>query len=109
MIAVVFLPLQEGVGQHGGGKYDQWHRYLTDHVVIDGIIKSITIYSAVGRLVMKLDIDTPRDTVHQQLQSMLPILQQLSTLSGLDLDHVHHLPHALLQEYDTDCSPDGNQ
>jgi len=36
---------------------------------------------------------------------MLVIRYQLSTLSALDLDCVHHLPHALLQEKDMNRAP----
>ena len=40
---------------------------------------------------------------------MLANRYQLSTLSALDLDRIHHLPHALLPETNTYLVPEGNQ
>jgi hypothetical protein len=58
---------------------------------------------------MKLDVDKPWDCFRQEVKWMLAIHWQLSTLSALDLDCVHHLPHALPQEKGTNCLPDGNK
>jgi hypothetical protein len=58
---------------------------------------------------IKLDIDTPRDCFLQEVQWMLAIRLQLSTLSAFDLDRVHHLPHTLPQEKGTYCLPEGNE
>ena len=54
---------------------------------------------------MKFDVGKPRDCFRQELKWMLAIHWQLSTLSALDLDRVHHLPHALPQEKGTYCLP----
>ena len=44
------------------------------------------------------DLDKPRDWFGQDVKWTLATGYQLSTLSALDLDRVHHLSHALLQE-----------
>ena len=109
MNAFVLLPLQEGMAQHGAGKHDQWRGYMTVLVVNHGIIKSISILAAVIRLMIKFEIDKPRDCFHQEVKWTLAIRDQLSTLSALDLHRVHHLPHALLKEKDTYCLSEWNQ
>jgi len=78
-------------------------------VVNHGIIKSISILTAVIRPMIKFDVDNPRDCFRQEVKWTLAIRSQLSTLSALDLDRVHHLPHALLLEKDAYCLPEGNQ
>jgi hypothetical protein len=57
--------------------------------------------TAVIRPMIKFDADKPPDCFHQEVKWTLAIRYQLSTLSALDLDRVHHLPHALLPEKDT--------
>jgi len=109
MNTFVLLPLHQTMAQCGAGKHDQWRGYMTVLVVNDGIIKSISILTAVIRLMIKSDVDEPRDCFRQEVKWMLAIRYQLSTLSALDLDHVQHLPHALLPEKDTYCLPGGNQ
>jgi hypothetical protein len=78
-------------------------------VVNDGIIKSISILTEVIRTMIKFDVDQPRDFFCQEVIWTLTIRYQLSTLSALDLDRVHHLPHALLPEKDIYCLPEGNE
>jgi hypothetical protein len=109
MNTFVLLPLQESMAQRGACKHDQWRGYMTVLVVNHGIIKSISILTAVIRPMIKFDVDKPRDCFRQEVKWTLAIRYQLSTLSALDLDRVHHLPHALLQEKDTYCLPEGNQ
>jgi len=95
--------------QQGACKHDQWRGYMTVLVVNHGIVKSISIHTAVIRLIIKFDVDNPRDFFRQEVMWTLAIRHQLSTLSALDVDHVHHLPHALLPEKDTYCLPEENQ
>ena len=109
MYTFVVLPLQESMAERSAGKHDQWRGYMTVLVVNHGIIKSISILTAVIRPMIKLDVDKPRDCLHQEVKWTLDSGYQLSTLSALDLDCVHHLPHALLPEKDTCCLPEGNQ
>jgi hypothetical protein len=97
------------MAQHGACKHDQWRGYMIVLVVNDGIIKSISILTAVICPMIKFDVDNPLDCFRQEEKWMLAIRYQLSTLSALDLDRVHHLPHALLPEKDTYSLPDGNQ
>jgi hypothetical protein len=78
-------------------------------VVNHGIIESISRLTAVIRLMIKFDVDIPRDFFRQEVTWTLAIRYQLSTLSALDLDSIHHLPHALLPEKHTYCLPEGNQ
>jgi hypothetical protein len=54
---------------------------MTDLVVNHGIIKSITILSAVIRPMIKFDVDKPRDCLVQEIKWTLAIRYQLSTLS----------------------------
>jgi len=81
---------------------------MTILVVNDGILKSFSILTAVIRPMIKLDVDKPLDSFRQEVKWMLVIRYQLSTLSALDLNRVHHLAHALLSEKDTYCLPEGN-
>jgi hypothetical protein len=105
----VLLPLQQSMAQRGACKHDQWRGYMTVLVVNHAIIESIRILTAVIRPMIKLDVDKPWDCFRQQVKWTLVIRYQLSTLSALDLDRVHHLPHALLPEKDTYRLPEGNQ
>jgi hypothetical protein len=105
----VLLPLQESMAQCGTCKHDQWRGYMTVLVVNHGIIKAISILTAVIRQMIKFDIDKPWYCFRQEVKWTLAIHYQLSTLSALDLGHVHHLPHALLSEKDTYCLAEGNQ
>jgi len=82
---------------------------MTVLVINHGIIKSISILTAVIRPMIKFDVDKPRDCFRQELKWTLAIRYQLLTLSALDLDRVHHIPHALLPEKDTYYLPEGNQ
>jgi hypothetical protein len=109
MNTFVLLPLQESMARCSAGKHDPWRWYITVLVVNHGIIKSISILTAVIRPMMKFDVDKLWDCFRQEVKWMLAIRWQLSTLSALDLDCVHHLPHALPQEKGTNCLPDGNQ
>jgi hypothetical protein len=97
------------MAQRGACKHDQWRGYMTVLVVNHGIIESISILNAVIRPMIKFDLDTLRDCFHEEVMQTLAIRYQLSTLSALDMDRVHHLPHALLPEKDTYCLPEGNQ
>jgi len=90
-------------------KHDQWQGYMTILVVNHGMIKSISIPTAVIRPMIKFDVDKPRDCFRQEEKSTLAVRYQLSTLSALHLGSVHHLPHALLQGKDSYCLPQGNQ
>jgi len=105
----VLLPLQEGMAQPGACKHDQWQGYMTVRVINHWIIESISILTADIRPMIKFDVDKPWDCFPQEVQWTLSIRYELLTLSALDLDCVHHLPHALLQEKDTYCLPEGNQ
>jgi hypothetical protein len=95
MNTFVVLPLQESMAQHGAGEHDQWRGYITVLVVNHGIIKSISILTPVIRLMIKFDVDKPWDYFHQGVKRMLAIRSQLSTLSALDLNRIHHHPHTL--------------
>ena len=97
------------MAQHGAGNHDQWLRYMTVLVVNHGIIKSISILTAVILPMIKFDLDKPWDCFRKEAKWTLAIHWQLSTFSALDLESVHHLPHALPQEKDTYCLPEGNQ
>jgi len=109
MNTFVLLPLQESMVQRGACKHDQWRGYMTVLVVNHGIIESISILTAVIRPMIKFDVDKPRDCFRQEVKWTLALRYQLSTLTALDLDRVHHLPHAMLPEKDTYCLPEGNQ
>jgi hypothetical protein len=97
------------MAQRGACKYDQWRGYITDLVINHGIIESISILTTVIRPMIEFDVDKPRDCFRQEVKWTLAFRYQLSTLSALDLDLVHHLPHPLLPEKDTYCLPEGNQ
>jgi len=61
MNTLVLLPLQESMAQRSAGKHDQWRGYMTVLVVNHGIIKSISIVTAVIRPMIKFDVDESRD------------------------------------------------
>jgi len=71
---------------------------MTVLVVNHGMIKSISILTAVVRPRIKFDVGKSQDCFQQEVKWTLDIHWQLSTLSAFDLGRVHHLPHALLQE-----------
>ena len=82
---------------------------MTVCVVNHGITQSISRRTAVMNPVIKHDVDKPWDCFHREGKCTRAIRAQLSTLSALDIDGVHYLPHALLQGNDTYCLPDDNQ
>ena len=82
---------------------------MTVHVVNLGMIESISMLTAVIRPMIKCDVDKQRECFRLEVKWTLAIRYQLSTISALDLDCVHHLPHGLLPEKDTYSLPDGNQ
>ena len=61
------------MGQRSASKNDQWRGYMTVLVVNDGIIKSISILTAVIRPMMKLDVDKPCNCFRQEVKWMLAI------------------------------------
>jgi len=67
------LPLQESMAQRSAGKHDQWRGYMTVLVVNHGIVKSISILTAVIRLMIKFDVDKPRDCFRQEVKWTLAI------------------------------------
>ena len=75
MNTFVLLPPQESMAQPSAGKHDQWRGYMTILVVNHGIIKSIRILTAVIRLMIKFDVNEPRDCFHQEVKCMLAICQ----------------------------------
>ena len=97
------------MAQCGAGQHEQWRGYITVLVLNPGITKSISILTEVIRPMIQFDVDEPQDWFCQEVKWTLAISSQLSTVSALDLDRVHHLPHTLLQEKDTYCLPEGNQ
>jgi hypothetical protein len=109
MNAFGLLKLQESIEQYGAGKHDQWGGYMTALVFNDGIIKSISILTAVIRPMIQFDVDTPRACFRQEVQWTLASCSQFSTLSALDSDRIHHIPDAPLLEKDAYCLPEGNQ
>jgi len=62
------------MAQRGAGKHDQWRGYMTVLVVNHGIIKSISILTAVIAPMIKFDVDKPRDGFRQEVQWTLAIL-----------------------------------
>jgi len=55
------------MAQRGAGKHDQWCGYMTLLVINLGIIKSISILSAVIRPMIKFAVDEPRDCFRQDV------------------------------------------
>jgi hypothetical protein len=109
MNTFVLLPLQETMAQRDGGKDDQLRGYMTVLVANHGIIKFFSILTAVICPMIKFDVDQSLDYFRQQEKRMLAIRYQLSTLSTVHVDQVHHLPHILQLENGTYCLPKGNQ
>jgi hypothetical protein len=97
------------MAQRGACKHDQGRGYMTVPVVNHGIMKSNRILTAVIRWMTKFHVDTRWDYFRQEVKWTLAIHYQLSTLSALDLDRVHHLPYAVLLEKGTYGLPEGNQ
>jgi len=73
MNTFVHLPLHESMVQRSAGKHDQWRGYMTVLVVIHGIIKSISILTAVIRPMIEYDVDKPRDCFRQEVKWTLAI------------------------------------
>jgi hypothetical protein len=109
MNTFVLLPLQESMAQRGACKHDQWREYITVLGVNHGMIECISILTAVIRQMIKFNVDKMWDCLRQEVKWTQAIHYQLSTISALDLDRVHHLPHALLPEKDTYSLPERNQ
>jgi hypothetical protein len=109
MNTLALFPLLGSMAQRGGGKHDPWRGYMTILAVNHGMIKSISILTAVIHQIVKFDVDKPRDCFCQKVKLTLAIRLQFSKLSAFDLDHVHHLPHALPKEPATYCLAQRNQ
>jgi hypothetical protein len=73
MNTFVLVPLQENMAQRSAGKHDQWRGYMTVLVVNHGMIKSCSILTAVIRLMIKFDVDQPRDCFCQEVKWTLVI------------------------------------
>jgi len=82
---------------------------MTVLVVNYGIMKSISILPVVIRLMVYFDVDKARNCLREEAKLTPAIGYRHSTLSALDLDCIHLLQHAVLQEKDADCEPEGNQ
>ena len=54
MNTLVLLPLQESMVQCGAGKHDQWRGYMTVLVINYGIMKPVSIHTAVIRPITNL-------------------------------------------------------
>jgi hypothetical protein len=68
MNTFVLMQLQESMAQRGASKHDQWRGYMTVLIVNYGIIKSISILTAVILPVIKFDVDKPRDCFRQEVK-----------------------------------------
>ena len=73
MNTFVLLPIQGSMAQRGACKHDQWRGYMTVLVVNHGIVKSISILSAVIRPKIKFDVDKPRDYYRKEAKWTLAI------------------------------------
>jgi len=73
MNTFILSPLQESIAQCGAGKHDQWRVCVTIRIINHGIIKSISIVTAVFCLIIKSNLDTPWDYFRQQGKWMLTI------------------------------------
>jgi hypothetical protein len=73
MNTCVLLPLQESMAQRGAYKHNQWRGDMTVLVVNHGIVKSISILTAVIGPMIKFDVDKPRDCFHQEVKLTLAI------------------------------------
>jgi hypothetical protein len=109
MDTFVLLLLQESIAQCGACKHDQWQGYITILVVNHGIIKSISILTAVIGPMIKFDRGNRQDCFRDYVMGMPAIRFQIWTLSPFNLDHGPHLPDALLLENDTYCLPEAKQ
>ena len=74
MNTFVLLPLQESMAQCGAGNHDQWRGYITILVINHGIIKSISILTAVIRPKINFDVDKPRDSFRPEVRWTLAIV-----------------------------------
>jgi len=72
------------MAQCGACNHDQWRGYMTVLVVNHGIIKSISILTAVIRPMMKFDMDKSCHCSGKGVKWTLAIHYLLSTLSGFD-------------------------
>jgi len=61
------------MAQCSAGKHDQWRGYMPVLVVNRGIIKSISILTAIIRPMIKFDVDKPRDCFRQEVKWTLAI------------------------------------
>jgi len=68
MNTFVLLPLQESMAQRSAYKHDQWQGYMTVLVVNHGIIKSISILTAVICPLIEFDVDKLRDCFRQEVK-----------------------------------------
>ena len=59
--------------QHGAGQYDHRGGYMTVLVINHGIIKAIGILRVVIHLMMKFDVDKPRECFRQEVKWTLAI------------------------------------
>jgi hypothetical protein len=73
MNTFVCLPLQQSMAQRSAGKHDQWGGYMTILFTNHGIVKSISILTAVIRAMMKFDVDKPRYCFRQEVKWTLAI------------------------------------
>jgi hypothetical protein len=62
------LPLQESVAQCGAGKHNQWQGYMTFLLVDYGMVKSMSLFTADIRPMIKSDVDNLRDWFHQEVK-----------------------------------------
>jgi hypothetical protein len=74
MNTLVLLPLQESVAQRGAGKPDQWQGYMTVLGDNHGIIKSISILTAVIYPTIKFDLNTPWYCFCEKVNWMVAII-----------------------------------
>jgi hypothetical protein len=82
---------------------------MTVLVANDGIITSISILTVDIRRMIKFDLYNLLDGLREEVKWTLVIHLQLLTLSALQLDRIHHLPHPLPHENDTNCLLEGSQ
>ena len=61
------------MAQRCADKHDKWRGYMTVLVVNHGIIKSISILTAVIHPMIKCDVDTPWDCFRQEVKWTLAI------------------------------------
>ena len=56
------------MAQHGAGKHDHCRGYMTVVVINHGNMTSISILTAVIRLMLKFDVDKPWDSFRPEVQ-----------------------------------------